>query len=175
MAAPTVVTLQPQYVVTGPNVSRAMWQTGLMDCCTDCGVCCCGMFCYPCLGCQVAGDMNECCLCGTSVALRTLYRTRYNIPGSICSDCCITFWCPVCSVCQIKRDINKRREMGIFWSVPPFSLHHGGIVHVLDPSGMNVWPQQAAGSPSSPPVPSLTDAVETAPPAPPRKVAEDCP
>ncbi|XP_032043176.1 placenta-specific gene 8 protein-like [Aythya fuligula] len=114
MAAPTVVTLQPQYVVAGPNVSRAMWQTGLMDCCTDCGVCCCGTFCYPCLGCQVAGDMNECCLCGTSVAMRTLYRTRYNIPGSICSDYCITLWCPVCSVCQIKRDINKRREMGIF-------------------------------------------------------------
>ncbi|NWX80516.1 PLAC8 protein, partial [Alca torda] len=55
------------------------WQTGLMDCCTDCSVCCCGMFCFPCLACQVAGDMNECCLCGTSVAMRTLYRTRYNI------------------------------------------------------------------------------------------------
>lgn len=41
MAAPTVVTLQPQYVVAGPNMSRAMWQTGLMDCCTDCGVCEC--------------------------------------------------------------------------------------------------------------------------------------
>uniref|UniRef100_A0A8V0XII3 PLAC8 like 2 n=1 Tax=Gallus gallus TaxID=9031 RepID=A0A8V0XII3_CHICK len=75
---------------------------------------CCGLFCFPCLACTVAGDMNECCLCGTSVAMRTMYRTRYNIPGSICSDFCITSCCPVCSVCQIKRDINRRRAMGIF-------------------------------------------------------------
>lgn len=42
----------------------------------------CGAFCFSCLGCQVAGDMDECCLCGPSVAMRTLYRTRYNIPVS---------------------------------------------------------------------------------------------
>ncbi|KAL6078256.1 hypothetical protein STEG23_006513, partial [Scotinomys teguina] len=40
----------------------------------------CGTFCFTCLGCQVAADMNECCLCGTTVAMRTLYRTRYGIP-----------------------------------------------------------------------------------------------
>ncbi|XP_062431114.1 placenta-specific gene 8 protein-like isoform X2 [Rhea pennata] len=114
MATIPVVTTQPQYVVPVSSVSRNTWQTGLMDCCTDCGVCLCGMFCFPCLACQVAGDMSECCLCGTSVAMRTLYRTRYNIPGSICSDYCITLCCPVCSVCQIKRDINKRRALGIF-------------------------------------------------------------
>ncbi|XP_005044777.1 PREDICTED: placenta-specific gene 8 protein-like isoform X3 [Ficedula albicollis] len=115
MAAQTVVTIQPQYGGPVSSVSRCTWQTGLMDCCSDCGVCCCGMFCFPCLACQVAGDMNECCLCGTSVAMRTLYRTRYNIPGSICSDFCVTMWCTMCSVCQIKRDINRRRELGIFW------------------------------------------------------------
>ncbi|KAM3671946.1 placenta-specific gene 8 protein-like isoform X1 [Ammospiza nelsoni] len=115
MAAPTVVTIQPQFGGAMSSVSRCTWQTGLMDCCSDCGVCCCGMFCFPCLACQVAGDMNECCLCGTSVAMRTLYRTRYNIPGSICSDYCVTLWCTVCSVCQMKRDINRRRELGIFW------------------------------------------------------------
>ncbi|XP_017675566.1 PREDICTED: placenta-specific gene 8 protein [Lepidothrix coronata] len=80
MASQTIVTIQPQYGM--PAASRCIWQTGLMDCCSDCGVCCCGMFCFPCLACQVAGDMNECCLCGTSVAMRTLYRTRYNIPVS---------------------------------------------------------------------------------------------
>ncbi|KAF4805017.1 ATP-binding cassette sub-family G member 2 [Turdus rufiventris] len=83
MAVPTVVTIQPQY---GSSVQRCTWQTGLMDCCADCGVCCCGMFCFPCLACQVAGDMNECCLCGTSVAMRTLYRTRYNIPVTDCLE-----------------------------------------------------------------------------------------
>ncbi|XP_021251478.1 uncharacterized protein LOC110398286 isoform X1 [Numida meleagris] len=81
MAVPTVVTLQPQAVSVATN-ARPMWQTGLMDCFTDWGVCCCGLFCFPCLACTVAGDMNECCLCGTSMAMRTLYRTRYNIPVS---------------------------------------------------------------------------------------------
>uniref|UniRef100_G1KKF2 Placenta associated 8 n=1 Tax=Anolis carolinensis TaxID=28377 RepID=G1KKF2_ANOCA len=75
---------------------------------------CCGMFCYMCLGCQVAADMNECCLCGTSMALRSVYRTRYRIPGSLCDDFCTVLCCPVCSLCQIKRDINRRRELGIF-------------------------------------------------------------
>uniref|UniRef100_A0A8C0GQ57 Placenta associated 8 n=1 Tax=Chelonoidis abingdonii TaxID=106734 RepID=A0A8C0GQ57_CHEAB len=58
--------------------------------------------------------MNECCLCGGSVAMRTLYRTKYGIPGSICSDFCTILWCGLCSLCQLKRDINRRKEMGIF-------------------------------------------------------------
>lgn len=41
MATPSVVTIQPQYAITVPTVSRNIWQTGLMDCCTDCGVCEC--------------------------------------------------------------------------------------------------------------------------------------
>ncbi|KAB0389324.1 hypothetical protein E2I00_006409, partial [Balaenoptera physalus] len=74
----------------------------------------CGIFCFTCLACQVASDMNECCLCGTSVAMRTLYRTRYGIPGSICDDYMVTLCCPLCSLCQIKRDINRRRAMRTF-------------------------------------------------------------
>ena len=30
----------------------------------------------------MAEDMDECCLCGPSMAMRTLYRTRYHIPVS---------------------------------------------------------------------------------------------
>lgn len=41
MAAPTVVTIQPQFGGATSSVSRCIWQTGLMDCCTDCGVCEC--------------------------------------------------------------------------------------------------------------------------------------
>uniref|UniRef100_A0ABI7Y4T7 Placenta associated 8 n=1 Tax=Felis catus TaxID=9685 RepID=A0ABI7Y4T7_FELCA len=74
----------------------------------------CGTFCFMCLACQVAADMNECCLCGTSVAMRTLYRTRYGISGSICDDYLVTHCCPQCSLCQIKRDINRRRAMHTF-------------------------------------------------------------
>ncbi|XP_063166160.1 placenta-specific gene 8 protein-like isoform X2 [Candoia aspera] len=110
-AQPLVIT-QPQVVVMQPQ--RNYWQTGVCDCCSDCGVLCCGLFCVPCLSCQVASDMSECCCCGASVAMRSVYRTKYQIPGSICGDWCTVMWLPVCSLCQIKRDINRRKEMGIF-------------------------------------------------------------
>ncbi|NWW77749.1 PLAC8 protein, partial [Climacteris rufus] len=111
MTSQNVVVVQPQFSFAQ---QPGEWQTGLMDCCSDCGVCLCGTFCYPCLGCQVAGAMDECCLCGSSVAMRTLYRTRYNIPGSILGDFCSIWWCSSCALCQLKRDINRRKEMGIF-------------------------------------------------------------
>ncbi|NXI27153.1 PLAC8 protein, partial [Sterrhoptilus dennistouni] len=111
MATQTVITVPPQFSVTH---QRGAWQTGLMDCCSDCGVCFCGMFCLPCLSCQVAGDMDECCLCGSSVAMRTLYRTRYNIPGSILGDFCAITCCGPCALCQLKRDINRRKATGTF-------------------------------------------------------------
>ncbi|NXK66905.1 PLAC8 protein, partial [Sylvietta virens] len=111
MASQTVITVQPQFSVAQ---QPGEWQTGLLDCCSDCGVCLCGTFCLPCLSCQVAGAMDECCLCGSTVAMRTLYRTRYNIPGSILSDFCALWCCTPCSLCQLKRDINRRKEMGVF-------------------------------------------------------------
>ncbi|XP_057225211.1 placenta-specific gene 8 protein-like [Malurus melanocephalus] len=112
MASQPVITVQPQFTVAP---QQGQWQTGLMDCCSDCGVCLCGMFCFPCLECQVSRDMDECCMCGSSVAMRTLYRTRYNIPGSIMDDFCVIWCCTPCSLCQLKRDINRRKQMGIFW------------------------------------------------------------
>ncbi|XP_074132216.1 placenta-specific gene 8 protein [Sminthopsis crassicaudata] len=108
---PVVIVTQPQ---RGANVQSSNWQTGLLDCFSECGVCICGTFCTICLSCQVANDMNECCLCGTSVAMRTLYRTRYRIPGSICNDFIATAFCTMCSLCQLKRDINRRKQMEIF-------------------------------------------------------------
>ncbi|RXN21349.1 placenta-specific gene 8 protein [Labeo rohita] len=51
-----------------------------MSCCDDMGVCCCGFFCLPCLGCSIAKDMNECCCCGLGMPIRSVYRTKYNIP-----------------------------------------------------------------------------------------------
>ncbi|KAK6315564.1 hypothetical protein J4Q44_G00130880 [Coregonus suidteri] len=55
-------------------------------CLLDCGTCCYGWWCFPCLGCSIASDMDECCLCGPSVAMRTMYRTRYNIKGSLSEE-----------------------------------------------------------------------------------------
>ncbi|MGH0181127.1 UNVERIFIED_CONTAM: hypothetical protein FKN15_005793 [Acipenser sinensis] len=72
----TSVTSQPQY---GAGYPPSEFQTGVLDCCDDCGTCCCGLLCFPCLCCNVARDMDECCLFGTSMAMRSLYRARYNI------------------------------------------------------------------------------------------------
>ncbi|XP_060635288.2 placenta-specific gene 8 protein-like [Anolis sagrei] len=107
-----VIMSQPQVVVV--QQQSPQWQTDLLDCFSDCGVCLCGTFFPLCLGCQVASDMDECCLCGITMAMRSVYRTKYGIPGSLLGDFCVTWCCPHCSLCQLKRDINKRRDMGIF-------------------------------------------------------------
>ncbi|XP_012725140.2 placenta-specific gene 8 protein [Fundulus heteroclitus] len=90
------------------------FQTGLCDICDDCGTCCYGWFCFPCLGCSIASDMDECCLCGINMAIRSVYRTRYNIRGSLCKDYMAYFFCPVCATCQLKRDIDLRKKQGVF-------------------------------------------------------------
>uniref|UniRef100_A0A3Q2HUQ3 Placenta associated 8 A n=1 Tax=Equus caballus TaxID=9796 RepID=A0A3Q2HUQ3_HORSE len=106
------VVAQPGYGARGATASS--WQTDVFDCCDDLGVCLCGTFFPLCLSCQIASDMDECCLCGGSVAMRTLYRTRYGIPGSICDDYLCLMCCPNCTLCQLKRDIDKRRAMNAF-------------------------------------------------------------
>ncbi|RVE66116.1 hypothetical protein OJAV_G00123350 [Oryzias javanicus] len=96
------------------SIPASEFQTGVCDCCDDLGVCCLGCFCYLCLGCSIAGDMGECCVFGTGYPIRSVYRTRYNIQGSMCNDCLVSLFCPVCSTCQLKRDINRRKEQGVF-------------------------------------------------------------
>lgn len=83
------------------------------NCFSDHGVQICNTFCFMCLGCQVTSDMNECCLCGTTVAVMTVYRTRHGILGSVCDDY-MAIPCPVWSLCQIKSDIN-RIAMNALW------------------------------------------------------------
>ncbi|XP_041816479.1 placenta associated 8, tandem duplicate 2 [Chelmon rostratus] len=90
------------------------FQTGLCDICDDKSVCCYGMWCYMCLGCSIANDMDECCLCGLGMPIRSVYRTKYNIQGSMCEDFITSYFCPCCATCQLKRDIERRKEQGIF-------------------------------------------------------------
>ncbi|XP_078070646.1 placenta-specific gene 8 protein-like [Mustelus asterias] len=99
--------VNPVVIINQPvSAEKRDWDTGLCNCCADVGICCCGTFCTLCLGCQIAGSMNECCLCGTSMAMRTLVRTKYRITGSLCGDWWTTMLCLPCSLCQIKREIN---------------------------------------------------------------------
>nr|AAI29487.1 Zgc:158845 protein [Danio rerio] len=90
------------------------FQTGLMSCCEDMSICCCGLFCLPCMGCSIASDMNECCLCGLGMPMRSVYRTKYNIQGSMSTDFCIVYNCMPCAACQLKRDIEIRKRLGQF-------------------------------------------------------------
>nr|AFK10656.1 placenta-specific 8 [Callorhinchus milii] len=103
-----VVIQQPGFT----SYALTEWNTSMMSCCDDVGICLCGLFCTVCLGCQVAGAMDECCCCGTSVAMRTLIRTKYNIQGSICNDFCTHMFCLPCSICQMKREINHQQRKG---------------------------------------------------------------
>uniref|UniRef100_A0A8C9XHT5 Placenta associated 8 n=1 Tax=Sander lucioperca TaxID=283035 RepID=A0A8C9XHT5_SANLU len=59
------------------------FQTGLFDVCKDCGTCCYGVLCYWCIGWSIASNMNEFFLCGHSTAIRSVYRTKYNIRVSL--------------------------------------------------------------------------------------------
>ncbi|XP_014350438.2 placenta associated 8, tandem duplicate 2 [Latimeria chalumnae] len=89
------------------------WKSGVFDCFEDKSICILGLCCLPILGCKIASNMDECCLCGVSVAMRSVYRTKYNIPGSICSDFMWSIVFAPCTFCQLQRDINERKAHGI--------------------------------------------------------------
>lgn len=59
--------------------------------------------------------MNECCLCGTSVAMRTLYRTRYNIPVSdapVEAKSAAASWVLGCALGQGERGVPEGESIG---------------------------------------------------------------
>ncbi|MBN3318570.1 CNFN protein, partial [Atractosteus spatula] len=107
--------------------SSAEWSSGVCDCCSDLGVCCCGMFCFPCLMCHTASEFGWCCCmplletfcfaytginplpCPVSICLRSSMRKRYGINGSLCGDFCTLCFCYSCTWCQMAREIKRQR------------------------------------------------------------------
>nr|XP_033781462.1 cornifelin-like [Geotrypetes seraphini] len=113
------ILVQPQAMTTQiVSVTQGSdWGTGLTDCCEDCGICCCALWCFPCFMCRTVDEFGE-CLClpllencgGVSLAMRASVRERYKIPGSIFSDCCTVCCCYSCTWCQMAREIKRRRS-----------------------------------------------------------------
>ncbi|KAK9867821.1 hypothetical protein WJX84_004730 [Apatococcus fuscideae] len=91
----------------------------------DCGICCCGLWCLPCL----YGDNNtelrgsglgpgclyfwlSCCVCFFAGPFRAELRERHNLQERPCSDCCVHCCCSPCAVCQEAREIKYHRAHG---------------------------------------------------------------
>ncbi|KAM3910058.1 placenta-specific gene 8 protein-like [Leptodactylus fuscus] len=124
------ITSQPGVITTQTvTVTQSLlWSSGLCDCCEDCGICCCALWCFPCLQCDTVSDFGECCalplldpcLMGyvgcsgvcppVTMAMRAAVRERYRIQGSICDDCARSCCCYSCTWCQMAREIKYRSQ-----------------------------------------------------------------
>ena len=93
---------------------------GVCDCCSNCGNCCCGTFCAPCLACSSANRVGSSgclylvltCLfpCLAMCLLKGRARSRLGITdGNCCEDCCTAFFCTECVNCQVANEIDSRQ------------------------------------------------------------------
>ncbi|XP_075062245.1 cornifelin homolog [Mixophyes fleayi] len=123
ISQPGLVTSQTVTVTQGP-----LWSSGMCDCCEDCGICCCALWCFPCMQCNTVSEFGECmCLplldpmmmgyigCSgvcppITMAMRSSVRERYKIQGSICDDCVRSCCCYSCTWCQMAREIKRRGQ-----------------------------------------------------------------
>lgn len=120
MEAQPMVTIQPQaqiaaqqpvgVICSQPKGPKVEWSSGLFECFTDLKSCALGTFCTGPFFCCLAHRMGEsCCIAfvqGGFWAMRSAYRERHNIEGTMCSDCCSVSCCAWCTVCQLSREMD---------------------------------------------------------------------
>ncbi|XP_046904906.1 plac8 onzin related protein 1 [Hypomesus transpacificus] len=126
--------VQHQITTVTTGHSSGTWSTGMCDCCSDIGVCCCAYWCFPCMQCQTASQHGWCCFLpvldpctcfGISCCLRKSIRERHGIEGSCMGDCCNVLWCYPCTWCQMSREIKLRAGQGGTTTVITQQIMHG--------------------------------------------------
>jgi len=106
----TVVVQQPSYILPF-QTAKKQWSSKKCDCCNDVRSCLCAFFCTSIFVGLLSQRMGEsCCVpsCvpGGIIAMRSAFRERHNIQGSIMQDCCDLTCCSLCSVCQMSREMD---------------------------------------------------------------------
>ncbi|XP_066444559.1 placenta-specific gene 8 protein-like isoform X2 [Eleutherodactylus coqui] len=141
MSQPGVITTQTVTISHAPR-----WDSGICDCCDDCGVCCCALWCFPCLQCGTVSDFGECrclplldpCVMGyigcsgvlppITIAMRAAVRERYKIQGSICDDGFQSCCCYSCTWCQMAREIKRRSQTSTITTAQTTMIHNAPLL-----------------------------------------------
>ncbi|XP_076145102.1 cornifelin homolog B-like [Alosa pseudoharengus] len=109
--------VQHQVTSVTTTYSSGSWSTGLGDCCSDMGTCCCAMWCFPCMQCQTTSQHGWCfcmpvldplaCMAVT-ICLRKSIREKHGIEGSLGNDILLSCCCYPCTWCQMSRELKNR-------------------------------------------------------------------
>jgi len=113
------ITVQSRKTSTaGTNGNQ--WKQGLLNCCGDVEICCCGLCCTPCLTYNTANDMGKSgllyCLLGCimpcipTLLLRQEARERYYIEGDTAGDVGTAVCCTSCVQCQTAVEVKQRGD-----------------------------------------------------------------
>ena len=104
----------------GPGDHRG-FEHGVCGCASNCGNCCMGTFCGPCLACSSANRMGSSgplflllsCFCFplAMCLLRRRARNRLGLTDDDamrCEDCCAAHFCTQCVNCQVANELDSR-------------------------------------------------------------------
>jgi Cys-rich protein (TIGR01571 family) len=99
----------------GPSAQTGKFGTSLMDCGSDCAICCATWYCFECMACRnwanARGEDSKCChfycCCPNSPTwTKANIRIARKMPPDQCYDWCCYLFCTNCAVCQDARELK---------------------------------------------------------------------